>query len=223
MSFPNGYEGVKKLFTSEILNLIGGFCLLISGCFSVAMLAEMSEGAEAGTGVVGIGTIVFLVASGVVSLIAYIFKLIGLKKAGDDEPNFRTAFILAIFGLVVTLAATIIGAINSESGVAMNASRVFGSVINIAITVLVIAGVANVAHALNKPKIINAGSKLLTIIVVMYTISIIAALIPIFFGTGETTSTISGILAIVSAVFSIIAYIVFLVYLGKAKKMLRDN
>lgn len=223
MSFPDGYSGVKKVFTSEILNLIAAVCLLCSGGLGVIAVVSAANEVNAGTVISGAGAVVLILAWGVLSLLAFILKLVGLKKAGNEEPNFNTAFILAIFGLILTVVAAILGAFNIGNGIADNIARVFVNVANIVITVLIVGGVANFAQALRKPLMIEKGSRILIFIIIMYAIAIIATLIPIFFGTTDATTTISGVLDIVAAVFNLIAYILFLVYLGQAKIMLRDN
>lgn len=223
MRFPNAYEGVKKLFSSEILSLIAGLCLLIAtaaGVFAVASVA-----ADSGGGMVGgtIATAIFGLGSGVLYLIAYIFKLIGLKRAGLDEPRFQQAFLLAIFALILSVVAAILSSFNVGNGIVDDIVRLFVTIAEIIITIFVIGGIQTLSVRMGREDMVDKGQRILIIIVIVYILGFIATLIPLFFGSNPATATISGILSIVGTVLNIIAYIVFLVYLGQAKKMLSEE
>ena len=223
MTFPNAFKGVKKIFTSELLGLIGGICAFITAILALVAVVSIGTESEGGFIAGGVGGAVFGVAAAVLVLIGYILKLVGMKQAGHDEDRFRQAFWIAICALVLNVVSSIFRSMNVGGGIADNIVDLFVKVASIFITVFIISGIQNLADKLGKPEIGDSGHKLLTVIVIVYILSMIVTLIPIFFGSNPATSTISGILGIVAVLLDIIAYIIFLVYLGKAKKMLKEN
>ena len=220
MTFPNAFNGVKKLFTSEILKLIAAVCAIVAAVAGIIALAGVeADAVVAGVGG-GIATVIFGVASAVLLLIAYILKLVGLKKAGNDEPKFQQAFLLAIFALILSVVASILSSLNVGNGVVDDIVSIFAAIADILIVVFVIQGIQNLAEKLNQNGMAETGRKLLIIILVFYILAIIATLVVIIFGANVATGVIAGILAVVAQVLKMVGYIVFLVYLGKAKNML---
>ena len=220
MTFPNAFNGVKKLFTSEILKLIAAVCAIVAAVAGIIALAGVEADAVAAGVGGGIAATVFGVGAAVLLLIAYILKLIGLKKAGNDEPKFQQAFLLAIFALILSVVASILSSLNVGNGVVDDIVSIFAAIADILIVVFVIQGIQNLAEKLNQNGMAETGRKLLIIILVFYILGIVATLVVIIFGSNVATGVIAGILAVVAQVLKMVGYIVFLVYLGKAKNML---
>ena len=223
MRYPLAFGGVKKLFTSEILTLIAAVCTLVGAVAAVLTLSALQNASEGGVRGGAFVTLLLGVGAAVLLLIAYIMKLIGLKKAAMDEAKFKQAFILAIIALILSAAASILNSLNIGNGIVDNIVRVFAIVADIFITIYVIQGIQNLAFKLDDQEVNATGSKLLIIIVVFYILALIATLIPIFFGANDATAVITGIIEIIGSVLNLIAAIVFIVYLGKAKTMLAEN
>ena len=103
MRFPNASAGVKKLYTSEILSLIALIFALITaiaGFFTIGVIDAGVDGAvNAGLGVTG----VFTILTAILSLIAFILSLVGLSRAGKDEPAFKYALYATFIGIVVSV------------------------------------------------------------------------------------------------------------------------
>ncbi len=117
MRFPNAYQGVKKLFTSEILNIIAGFLLFIGAIAAVIAGAGVASAAnqDALTGtqtaaILGGGAItaVFMVGGFVISIIAYIMMIVGLNNARKDDSNFNNAFIFVFVSLGLSVLSSFI-------------------------------------------------------------------------------------------------------------------
>ena len=86
---PNASQGVKKLFTSEILNIIAGFLLFIgaigaaiaaAGAMSAANQDSLTDGQAAALLGGGAITAVFMFGGLVISIIAYIMMIVGLNN-----------------------------------------------------------------------------------------------------------------------------------------------
>lgn len=223
MTFPNAFHGVKKLFTSEILNLIGGLCALLAAVFAVIATNSANAGSGAGTAAGGIGAVIFLAAAGVLPIIGYIMKLVGLNQAGKDEARFKQAFIVSLIALILTAVSAILAATNAGGGVVDNIIKIFVEIANIAIVILVISGVQNLAVRCSNEGMLSFGSKIKIMIIIIYVLALIANLVIVIFGTSTGAAVTAGTFGIIAAILDIVAYIIFLVYLGKAKKMLAEK
>ena len=220
MKYPNAFHGVKKIFTAQLLQLIGMVCLLAAAVLGVtAVAAGLVAGSEGGVIAAGAGTAVFAIAGVVLPLIGYIMNLVGLSQAAKDEECFRIAFWCAIFILVITIVNTICTVFNWYSSMD-NVSRTVGNVMEIIIIVYVVAGISNLAGQLGRPEMIDLGTRIMILIIVMNGLAIIADLIPLIFGFNETTGSIASVMMIIAAICGIVEYIAYLVYLGRAKSML---
>ena len=117
MKFPNASQGVKKLFTSEILNIIAGFLLFIgaigaaiaaAGAMSAANQDSLTVGQTAALLGGGAITAVFMFGGLVISIIAYIMMIVGLNNARKDDSNFNTAFIFVFVSLILSVISSFI-------------------------------------------------------------------------------------------------------------------
>ncbi|MBR3403470.1 MAG: hypothetical protein IKG67_14660 [Parasporobacterium sp.] len=222
MKFPNAYQGVKKIFTAEILSLIGAACMIIFAVFGVVALAGMAtaSGDTALTG--GIGLAVFGLAGGILSLIGLLFLMIGTKRAAQDEPIFNQAYMYILCSLILTLASLIISSIWLY-GTWDNMSTTVANILAMIATIFIINGVQNLAKQLNRPDMVATGNTYMILLIVVYAVQIIVRIIPVFFGANAATSRVVGILSLAAEIVSLIVYILYLVFLGKAKKMLAEN
>ena len=212
MTFPNAYNGVKKLFTAEILGLISGVCTLIAAIGVILLAAGKSGGM--------IVSVIFAVAVLVLAIIAYIMMLIGLKRAGRDENRFNQAFIVAIAVLVLSVVSSIFTSAGIGGGIPSAVMDCVKKVGDVVIAIFVINGIQNLAAQLGDNLIIKKGTTLLVILAIVNGIAALISLVTAFIG-GTFVSTAAAVLALISGILSLIYYILFIVYLGKAKKMLQ--
>ena len=236
MSFPNAYHGVKKIFTSQLLKVIGAACMLIGAFLGIIALvlvggttssaelsAETVESLFPSAAIMGIIALVLIVASGILSIIAYIMNIVGLRQGSQDEESFRLGFFAACFAMIIRFISTLFILLNIGGGIADNVADTVGFVCDIIILVSVIGGIVNLANRLDNNKVAVLGGKLLNLMIAIYVLAAIATFIPVFFGMTDTFQFVQGILMLVSASLSFVGCIVFLVLLGKAKKMLKEN
>ena len=211
MKFPNAYQGVKKIFTAEILSLIGAACMIIFAVFGVVALAGMAtaSGDTALTG--GIGLAVFGLAGGILSLIGLLFLMIGTKRAAQDEPIFNQAYMYILCSLILTLASLIISSIWLY-GTWDNMSTTVANILAMIATIFIINGVQNLAKQLNRPDMVATGNTYMILLIVVYAVQIIVRIIPVFFGANAATSRVVGILSLAAEIVSLIVYILYLVH-----------
>lgn len=223
MKFPNASQGVKKLFTSEILNIIAGFLLFIgaigaaiaaAGAMSAANQDSLTGGQTAALLGGGAITAVFMFGGLVISIIAYIMMIVGLNNARKDDSNFNTAFIFVFVSLILSVISSFIPGVFGQ---------ILSSISQLAtmfVTVFIILGIRSLAIQLGNQQVENKGKTILYIIAAVYILAFIAKLVSTF--TTASAAVVSGVLAVIVIVLDIIAYIIFLTYLAQAKKMLEQ-
>nr|WP_316626779.1 hypothetical protein [uncultured Ruminococcus sp.] len=87
MTFPNGADGVKKIFTAEILGLIASVCFFITAILTITTVAAAvgasggSDAAAVGAVASGAGVVVLSLGGLVLSIISFILSLVGINKA----------------------------------------------------------------------------------------------------------------------------------------------
>lgn len=215
MKFTNAFEGVKKIFAAEILALIASVCGTIALALPVVALVAAANQSGGGTAASLGGLVVVGIATVVLSIIAFIFKLIGVNKASKDEPAFKIAFYMILAGIVVSVLT---GIFSSNSTVSSIMSAI-GEIVNLAVTVYIIQGIKNLAQRLGDDKMVKSGDTLFKYIIAIYILVIIAQIVIMILQNGAAVVVALVIIAI-SGILEIIQYILYIRYLAKAKKML---
>lgn len=224
MLFQNGYKGLTKVFASLILDLISTVLLAAAGVAGALSFVAASAGNIEDLAFVALGgTTVLSIISSILAILAIIFKLIGLNQAGKDETAFRTAFLVTIFVLVLTVVNAILSATVGANSRFDDIVLLFSRIGNIIVIFLVVTGIQILADKLGNEKIANRGNTIAWFIAIPYIISAISWLIQGLFGLNQGSATVSLILVIVSAIFGIIGNIMFLVYVGQGRKMLKEG
>jgi hypothetical protein len=211
MKFPNAYSGVKKLYTAEILALIGVVALLIAA-FAALVMVGAAEAEEAGIGAASLGAAaVFGLIGGVLAIIAFILQIIGLNAGGKDEPLFKTALSFAVAGIVVQALASFV-----PSEIVQKFAETFVPVAQVLLISYVISAIRSLAEKLGNSELVEKAKGVVTVVFVTFAVQILAKVLGQFVLTGK----IGGIVEIVGYVLEIVQFIVYLSYLSKAKKML---
>lgn len=229
MRFPNAAKGVKKIFTAEILNLLSKFFLVVTVALIVVGVAGAAgtagdagiENSEAAMEVLG-GSIliagIFALVWFVLSFIAFIMNLVGIINASHDEPNFKSALLFLIVGIVTAILAGIF----YNNGTVSSLLYSLYSLLNLFVYIFVIAGVVKLADQMNRGDVSSRGTNVLKLIIVINVLALIASLISTFMG-GPVASVTAGVLLLVGIVLGIVQYIMYLSFLAKAKKMLAEK
>lgn len=199
MAHENARAGYSKLFTAEVLSLIAALCSLL-------MLIPV------------VGTIIGGLASGVLLIIAYIMTLVGLNQAGKDEELVKSAFTLAIIGLILGIVGPIVGSIAGVTWVT-SIVNLLNTIINLVIIHHVLYGAINLNSALSD----NATStwKIMLTVIILDIVVTIGLIITAFLGgstAGGVVAIVVIVLTLVDVVLDVISYIKYLVFLNTAKK-----
>ena len=219
MKFPNAHNGVKKIFTAEILSLIGTVALIIAAILALTAGAMVESGAAdsavdetvgmvAGLAVVGLaGTILMLVA--------FILNLVGIISAKKDEESFNTALIFVIVGI----AASLFSGIFSKNALVGDFTRIITNFAEMLVAYYVVQGIMNLAVRLQDTEMFERGNQVRMYLMIAYCVPILMHLISTILSM-NTDSVLSEGLDLFASVLSLVVYVIYLGYLSKARKML---
>ncbi len=217
MRFPNAAKGMKKVFAAEILSLIAAIALGSTLILSIVFLNFEKSGNETAMGVSGIGLLVFMAGAAVLTILALIFKLIGVVQTSKDEPSFKIVSWLIVFGLI----ASVIGACFSSNTFVYNLTNAISNVLNFISLLFIILGIGSFAAQLgNSDVVLRCGSQF-RLILWIGIVSLIARFFCIFMPSLVASSIVLAF-AVLALVLNIIQYILYLVLLAKAKNMLAE-
>ena len=212
--FVNARAGVKKIFSASILEIIAVVCSFLGTLFLTLALIDEN-------GILSLVSVLLIAASFVLLLIAFIFNLIGLKKAGKDESNIEGAFWLAIAGIVVSVLGAILPVvISSQSTRISNIASVLSGLFEILIVIFVCTGVSNLAAQIGQEALAAKGKRTALTYAIVYALGKSASIIVSWFTESGAQLVVSIIILVVSIVLEILAYIWYITFLGKARKVL---
>jgi hypothetical protein len=212
--FPNALDGVKKIRTAELFILITAVIALVLGGLTIGAGRSGNTDTVNGATIAGAG--ILGVISAVLLFAAFILDLLGLSRASKDEKSFKNALLLTLAGIVLSVVSGVLTKNATVSGIVSTVNDLIG----VAVFVMVVRGIMNLAGKLDRDDIRKKGAGLIKTMAAVYVLGIIAALVATLLQRNQTTMTIAGILFIVSGVLEIIVFLRYFGYLGKAVKML---
>ncbi|MBQ6153615.1 MAG: hypothetical protein IJJ15_07710 [Ruminococcus sp.] len=221
MQFPNAEKGIKKIFASAVLEIIGAAGMVISAFITLviaAMIEQGSVGEDSVTGLIGLIGIIGLAVSLILTLIAKILSIVGYAQASKDEGSFKIAISVSI----AIIAVGILYLIFYNHEVLSNIISQIMDLLSLIVVIYVIQGIINLAEAIGDAKIIKRGKTLFILITILYGLTCVSNLIAAIF-KDETASIIASSISLVAELFGTIQLIIYIVFLGKAKKMLKNN
>ena len=223
MTVTKAYKGIKKLFVAGILSLAGSVCGWLAIVPGILGISAVFQGSIGGFFAGGIVTLLLLLASLLLPIIAYILKLIGLEQARSDEPRFYQGFLFALLALILILLQTFFAAVNIGDAAVEGVINTTCGILDITVSVCAIYGIQALARRLEDYKMAHSGASLVRYITVFYAASLFATLLMALFGSDFLIAILAGLLSFITSILNLIYYIVFLVYLGRAKKMLKNG
>ena len=205
MKYPNAYSGVKKLFVSEILNIISAV-LMFAGIM-VALLDGRSSLPDIDT--VHFWSLASLVLlSAAVGIIAFIIQLIGLNQARKDEWYFNKALYFVIICTVCTVGMTL------TAGTVNSIFAAIDEVFTLLVNIYIILAIFTLAEYLKDVYIQKTGKVVIPVITVLFGAALILQIVAGF------VPRKAELLVVIKSGFEVLGYTVCMVYFGMAKKML---
>ena len=215
--FPDAQDGIKKIRTADLLVLITAVISLVLGILSFLAGKTAGDGTIDFTGIAGAGILGAIAA--ILFFVAFILDLVGLSRASRDEKSFKNALVLTLLGIIVSVVAGAFSKNATLNGIFTTVS----DLINVAVFVMVVRGIMNLARRLSREDMQKKGGRLIKMMAAVYVIAVVVGLIGTLMQRNPTTLTIASILLLAGAVLEIIVFLSYFGYLGKAVKMLDRN
>lgn len=204
--YPNAARGVQKIFNGEIVSLIGAVAGAILAVFTGFTLGATLMGNVVLAGVFGLISIILSIGVAVLSIIAFVLLLTGLKSAGQDNVTFNKAIIW----ILVDLGATILAALLSSllPPVLITIINAFNALLDVIVIYFVVTGCVELLPGTE----FEAKSRNL---IMMCGIAVLVAALAKF---------LAGPLGMIASILDLVAtvayYVMYLSFLNKAKNAL---
>lgn len=204
-------EGLKKIFLSQVLGIIGAVCALIVAAAAVFTLGGVMAGSGGATlGGAGV-TLILGLATLILLLVGFIFYLIGLNKASCAHEGFKNAIMLVVAQIVLSVISSFI----------RNAT--LSGVIGIASTVIAFLVVYHVCMAsaellrgVGDEVTAAKGDSVRNIYMVCMIIDVVCGIL----GLISALAGLAGLIHGVSALVQLVAMFIYMSYLKRAGDVL---
>ncbi len=216
MKFPNAAKGIKKLFTAEVLYLISVILIGLGTIF--ALVSQSKEGFSA--------VILSSVAvGGIIVIVALVLQIVGVIQASKDEASFKGVIYVTLFGIAVSVVASLLSALFRDNAILPSISNLVSSIVSVISTVLIILGICNLMNQIGKQDLVVKGGKVLRIVVWLAILSLIMRFINIFlprnFDDAKPLAKVIVLcLCILAVILEIAEYVLYISLLSKASKEL---
>lgn len=216
--YENAKNGIGKIFTAQVLAILAVISAIVAAIFAAVTATAVSENLSGGALGGSIGLAIFTLASVVFLIIGYILELVGLNKAGKDEPLIKKAFVVAIIGLILSIVLGVLASLTTLSWM-IDIKDICNFFISLIIVHHVTYGVANICpsisdKAMNVWKIYMAT---IIIAIVVNVVSIVMALLGLYTGSAILLLAFS----VFDGILQIVAYVMFVGFLGRARKEIK--
>lgn len=196
MKYPNAKSGLNKLFTAELLTIVSGL--------SVAFNGE---------------TVKFIgVLLGLLAVVAFVINLIGLKQCAEDDDGYKKAYKVAIAGLLVCLACTLVGAFGSNSAV-VRATDEIQIVFTYLVAWMVLKTTAPLLRDCGKEAEAVYADKVRKLYTAAFIVSEVLRIL-VDFMTGDIMIAVVAILAIIALIVLLTAQIKYIIFLRRSANAL---
>lgn len=213
--YENAKNGIGKIFTAQVLAILGVICTFVAAIFAAVTATAVSENLSGGALGGSIGLALFTLASVVFLVLAYILELVGLNKAGKDEPLIKKAFVAAIFGLIISIVLGTLATATTISWL-IDIKDICNFFISLIIVHHVTYGVANICPSISD-KAMNVWKVYMATIILAVVVNIVTVVLSLL-GLYTSSAILVLVFAIVDAILQLVAYVMFVSFLGRAKK-----
>ena len=219
MKFPNAASGVKKIYIAQILALFATLCtgaaLVYASIKGKGETVEQAVDDLSGSGLAIVATAALIGA--ILLLVAWIVQLVGVIQASRDEDAFKAVLYLIIFAIIVS----IVSAVFSNNETVSNIANIASDVLNLITTLMIIAGIVDMAAQLGNTDVPNKGKAIVRIICATLALTIIIKIVMSIF-KNDVGTIVAGVLAVIALVLEVVQFIVYLVFLSRASKILNS-
>ena len=204
-TYVNAYKGVKKIYYSEVLAILGAICTVV---VAILGLLTPTETIALVAGVFGIAAVVALI-------LGFFLQLIGLEQAGKDHSSFRTAFWVVVFGIVMGIVSGVLQALDDRSYALIG--DMMSSVTSLANILVVMFTITGISALVSDQKFAAKGKRICLTMAIVYAITFtISILTSVCDNAGDTVKIVFGVLALLAAIVDLVIYINIFLYYRKS-------
>ena len=179
MNYSNAKKGFSKLFVAEMLMILSS----VLGTFTDKAL------------VLGLVAVIMMI-------VAFFINLSGLSLMAKDDKGYKKAYNFTIAGIIITVAAVIVGVIFKDNsfiyecanGISNVSSRVFEYIT----AILVMKASIEVLTKLNKDELVKKTKSTYILYSIAYALAIILGII------ADTTNVLVGVLVIIGTLVALV-------------------
>ena len=218
MKFPNAFDGIKKLFTAEILEIVSIVAGVIAGIAgAIAYGTDQTGHPEAVGAPAAIAAVVAIIAA-ILLIASAIISFLGINNASKDEPEFKNA----VTAVIVTIVLSVISGFLPDSLKVVSALiDTVNTCLSVYISYTVVKGICNLAAQLNNAEMVERGNRVITYIIVAALLGAIADFVQTVW-IKDPKANLNVILGAVILIFGLVKGVAYIIYLSKAKKMLQN-
>ncbi|MCR4610645.1 MAG: hypothetical protein K5644_01985 [Lachnospiraceae bacterium] len=199
MEYENARKGLNKLFFAVIFLIIG----------SIADALEF---------IPEVGLYVFSTLEVICALVNFILELVGLRQAGKDCPQIKTAFKFILLVLVLGFAGEVIIVFIPEYTWLREVTELIGFVVNLLVTYNVLYGCSVL-----KPELAEKAKKTWMVYMILIGVdlfSTIASIVLAGYGIFSVVYALYILFILFDFAFSVFAYIKYMKFLNIARKVM---
>ena len=212
MQYPNAYSGVKKIYTSQILTLVALFFMLVG---EIGFLGEAYQNTEEVSATIFI-FMGFVLISGIITLVAFIINIVGLRNAMKDEILFKKAIIWTIASIIIAVVSSIMG----EESMVADIIDVFQELAILLTALYVVQAIINLASKIGSKEMAEQGKSAFWIILIVSIVSSAFDAVADFFPDWNPIGITGSVIGIIAVVLEIFVTFVYLKLISGAVKML---
>lgn len=211
MNLFNALDGVKKIYLSAILELIGTIVIVIGSFITIADFFSGDMLASAST---ASGVAVLVIFGGLFILVGFIISIIGINTASKDEEKFK----IPLMFVTVQICIIVIKMFVPEGF--SNVLSLIGNILSLLVMFFVFDSIITIAEKNNNEEMVEKGRALRNFITILYIVSVAMSVIVLCLINDPETILI---ISLIASILSVVPYILYAIYLGNAKSMLESG
>ena len=214
MNYDNAKKGIGRIYTAEILEILATIVAIVAVVLMTVLGAILKDGES--VNVTDVISVISLVVSGVIAIVAFFLTLTGINTASKDEESFKTALIM----LFVQFGAYVLSTVFTNKGGLSSILEAVSNIAELLVVYYIIHGCINIAVKKGNKDVETAGNNAIRIYMIVWVVGIVVNFLAGMINKGGAMSVVVAILSVGALILAIIGYIIYLKVLRKTVDML---
>ena len=219
MRYPCAYEGVRKIRIAAIITVAVTVIAIITDLIGV-FASESLDNWNYTIGEIPPAAVVVVILAlpmTILSLVGMVIRIIGVRKALQEEPEFDSAFWMIFIQIVVSV---IDGFIPDDCKEAKLFMSVAIDILGLLAAIFIIKGIRALAGFLENNEVADEAFRIRNVFVIAYAIGITSRVIANIMSKPDSFVFVSGIGGLIGSIILLASYLYYLKFLKKAEAML---